>query len=333
MRRGTLWLSSFLLLSFPGLAWAESAPAPCWVGTPWPASGTVPFDQPAFVVPGYSNFAGDSRFELVATTDEGDVTIVGTSVSRRDDTFVIEPTEALPVGVSLELRGDVCESFTSLGEVSVLYRVLDMAAAPPAPPLRLTSRVTGYADRGYYWGFRGEVAMHVDGGGVLAQWVPWVVPSVQIGSEPTFTQVVDRRAEADVALACEGFDGLAPGLHDALGRLRTLDGAELGTVEARVSFDCEAARFVELGTGRELSPAEVAALRRAPPDAGVDVARDAGRSLDGGSHALDAGARDAGLDDSIGEGGCRASGRGVAGGAGGIVVLLLCRWKLAALRA
>lgn len=315
MSRVTLLLSCFLF-SLPNGVLAESLPPPCWVGTPWPASGGIPFDQPAFVVPGFSTFADDPSFELIATAEDGETSTLATTVMRRDDAFVIAPTAALPVGTSLELRGDVCPSFPSLGEVSVLYRVLETAAAPPAPPLRLVPRVTGYASGGYYWGFRGEVTLHVDGGGVLAAWVPWVVPEVQIGSALTSTWVVERHALGSVALACEGFEGIAPGFHDATGRLRTIDDELLGVVEERVALDCDAARFVELGSERELSPEEVAALRRRPPDAGMEVVdggsfADAGRFPDAG---FDAGVRDAGVDDSSGSGGCRASGAGTVGG-------------------
>lgn len=310
--RGTSWLSLLLLFSLfaPRVALAESALAPCYLGAPWPASGDVPFDQPAFVVPGYSNIARDERpFELIATVGDGRPTAVPVTARREDDAFVLEPTEALPIGANLELRGSICSGYLPSLQVSVVYRVVDATAVPPAPPLRLEPRVVGYVDGGYYHSFRGEVTMHVDGGGVLADWVPWVEPDLFIPGGYRSPEVIDRRAVGSVDLSCRGMQGhLEPGAHRVVGRLRAWDETTLGEVAEFVSFDCDEARFVELWTGRELSPEEVARLRPAP---------------DAGSMSPDAGVHDAGPDDAAGEGGCSASS---AGGVGGVWLVAALAW-------
>ena len=311
--RGTSWLS--VLISFsafaPAVALAESALAPCYIGAPWPASGDVPFDQPAFVVPGYSNIARDEMpFQLVATLGDGPPTLVPVTARREDDAFVLEPMAALPIGANLELRGTICSGHLPSLQVSVLYRVVDATAVPPAPPLRLEARVTGYVEGGYYHSFRGEVDMHVDGGGVLEDWVPWVEPYLFIGAEFGVAEVIDRRASGAVELSCRGIQGrVEPGSHRVVGRLEAWDGTTLGEVAELVSFDCDEARFVERWTGRELSSEEVARLRPAPY---------------AGTTWADAGVHDAGPDDAAGDGGCSASS---AGGVGAVWLVAALAWR------
>lgn len=316
---GTPWRSwwlhplSFVLLAAPWITpprvLAESAPPPCGVGIVWPRSGDIPADQPAFVVPTYGDYAGeDAAFELWATLDDAEPVIVpsttrAVSSPTHGDLHVLEPTSALPLGASLELRGNACPRFPSyLGEVSVVYRVVDDTAAPPAPPLSLQTRVVGYASEGELVGIFAEATMVVEGGGVLAAWTPFVTASVGIGDERPGVYVTGREVDTMARLTCEGFLGLAPGPHAVTGRLVTLDAEVLGAIDETVRFDCADARYFTYD-GAELTPEQVARLRR--PGDPVD----AGARSDAGVARTDAStAMDAGPDDAVGDGGCAAGG-------------------------
>jgi hypothetical protein len=222
------------------------------------------------------------------------------------DYALVTQSEPFTVGASVELRGRLCEP------VSVLYRVVESADPEPAPPLRLESRVVGYADGEYFAGFEAEVTLVVEGGGVLEDWTPWMQVDFEIGSaRPTTIYVVGRRARTSVALACEGFSGRRPGRYDVLGRLRTLD-EPIDEVSGEVDFECAGATFYDVRTRRELGAEEVSRLRRPPPGA------DAG-PVDAGS--IDAGSIDAGPDDATGSDGC-AGGCSTHTGSRGLVGLV-----------
>lgn len=329
---GTPWRSwwlhplSFVLLAAPWIApprvLAESAPPPCGVGIVWPRSGDIPADQPAFVVPTYGDYAGeDAAFELWATLEDAEPVLVSSttrtvSSPTHGDLRVVEPTSALPLGASLELRGNACPRFPYLGEVSVVYRVVDDTAAPPAPPLSLQTRVVGYANEGELVGVFAEAAMVVEGGGELAAWTPFVTASVRIDDAAPGVRVTGREARTVVSLACEGLVGLAPGPRAVTGQLVTLDAEVLGAIDETVRFDCEDARYFTYD-GTELTPEQVARLRR-PGDPGAD----AGVARTDASTAMDAGP-----DEAVGDGGCAAGGRhrGLLGASALMLMLVLRR--------
>jgi len=311
---GTPWRSWWLpavssaLLTAPWIApprvLAESAPPPCGVGIVWPRSGDIPADQPAFVVPTYGDYGvrDDAVLELWATLGDVEPVLVPSTTRAvsspiHGDLHVVEPTGALPLGASLELRGNACSSYPSLGEVSVVYRVVDDTAAPPAPPLSLQTRVVGYASEGELVGVFAEATMVVEGGGELAAWSPFVTASVGIGDERPGVYVTGREVDTLARLTCEGFVGLAPGPHAVAGRLVTLDSEVLGALDETVRFDCEDARYFTYD-GAELTPEQVARLRR-PGDPGAD----AGVARTDASIAMDAGP-----DEAVSDGGCAAGG-------------------------
>lgn len=320
---GTVWRSSLLLLSvfFPSAVLAESAPPPCEVGSIWPRSGDVAADHPAFVIPSYgAHDEHETTFELWETVGEAEPTLV-VSTTRSvfaDDghVFVVEPSVSLTLGASVELRGDTCPMFPSLGDVSVMYRVTAETGTPPAPPLRLATSVVAYAHEGYLYGFNAVATLTVEGGGVIEEWRPWFRTEVGIGTTPPRSRTgTGRDATESVALACEGFEGIGipPGDHPITGALRTFDGDSLGEVSEVARFDCADARYMDY-SGRELSAAEVAGLRRRPPIGDASVPQDAGGF-----------SQDAGPDDEVGSSGCSA---GAGAGASSAAWML----ALAALR-
>jgi hypothetical protein len=260
-------------------------------------------------VPTYGDYGvrDDAVLELWATLGDAEPELVPSTTRAvsspiHGDLYVVEPTGALPLGASLELRGNACSSYPYLGEVSVVYRVVDDTADPPAPPLSLRTRVVGYASEGELVSVVAEATMVVEGGGVLAAWTPFVTASVRIGDERPGVYVTDREVETLARLTCEGFVGLAPGPHTVAGRLVGLDAEVLGAIDETVRFDCADARYFTYD-GTELTPEQVARLRR--PGDPVD----AGARSDAGVARTDAStAMDAGPDEAVGDGGCAAGG-------------------------
>lgn len=290
---GAAALAVLFLVSTPAHAYAESGINPCSLGRPWPASGDISPDHPAFLVPAYRLPSGPPSEDLALWETAGDAAPVVVPSSVRwvslaaVDYALVTPSAPFTVGASVELRGRLCEP------VSVLYRVVESVDSQPAPPLRLESRVVGYADGEYFARFEGEVTLVVEGGGVLEDWMPWMQVDFEIGTaRPTAVHVEGRRARTSVALACEGFSGRRPGEHDVLSRLRTLN-EPIDEVSGQVSFECAEATFYDVRTRRELGAEEVSRLRRRPP--GSDA---------GPVDAIDASLIDAGTDDTTGSDGC-----------------------------
>lgn len=308
---GAAALAILFLVSTPDHAHAESGLNPCSLGRPWPASGDISPDHPAFLVPAYRLPTGPPSEDLALWETVGDSAPVVVPSSVRwvslaaIDYALVTPSAPFTVGASVELRGRLCEP------VSVLYRVVESVDAEPAPPLRLESRVVGYADGEYFAGFEGEVTLVVEGGGVLEDWTPWMQVDFEIGTaRPTAIHVEGRRARTSVALACEGFSGRRTGEYDVLSRLRTLN-EPIDEVSGQVSFECAEATFYDVRTHRELGPEEASRLRRRPP--GTDA---------GPVDAVDAGSIDAGTDDATGSDGC-AGGCSTDTGSGGLFWLVL----------
>lgn len=298
------WVASGLV---GNVAHAESYVEPCrfdWVA---PGSGEIPRDQPAFVVEGDGTLSAAPNIVLVQTDADGERELEIEVTPRVGDAqgFVVVPTTTLVPGTSLELRGDVCREVEGYGGFSVIYRVVDRTAELPAPPLTLAAQVRGSASDGYFDGFTVRLEMEVEGGGELRAW-PAVV-STELGlagiSGPGFVEG-PRRAARSFALACEGFSGLPPGEHVARGSLALVTGEVLGSTEQAVPIACEDAIFFDAASGRELTPAQVARLRRRPEPRDAGARADAG-SRDGGifDAGWDSGPDDAGVDGG-GDGGC-----------------------------
>ncbi|MCA9612638.1 MAG: hypothetical protein H6721_04325 [Sandaracinus sp.] len=308
LRIGTRWLATVVLLSLPAVASAESAIATCLVGAPLPESGEIPRNQPGFVVPmlAWETSIHAVELELWQSVGDAEPVQLASTTEWLDDrnALLVTPDAPLTVGATVELRGQVCRF---VADVSVIYRVVDEEAQLPAPPLRLESRVVGDARDGFFVGFRGEVDLHVDGGGVLAEWVTWVRPEIRVLDRVRVATVDGRVATASFPLACEGFSGVVPGNQRVQGSVQSLHGEALGAIEEEHVFACADARFVDTDSGRELSAEEAAELRHAP--APVEPEVDAG------------GAQDAGPDDATGKGGCST---------GGTSTLPLTAWGLVA---
>lgn len=312
-----------------GIARAEAYIAPCRIGSVWPTSGEIPRDQPAFVVDGHGTFSEEPEVVLEQTDGEGVVSVIPVTVTRSLGTregLLVVPAEPLVPGTSVELRGDICREVEGYGSFSVIYRVVDTMAELPAPPLTLSSRVRGRTSNGYFDGFFVEVAMDVEGGGELRAWWPIVVVVLGIGdSEGPSGLDGARRARRGFDLACEGFEGLAPGAYTLRGSLAS-DGTSLGSTEQETVIACEDAVFYDTSTDDELTPAEVSRLRHRPEP------RDAGSSFDGGpgdagptdaSSRWDASPVDAGTEDS-GSGGC-STGAGGMNGVGWVIGFVVVR--------
>ncbi|MCA9612637.1 MAG: hypothetical protein KC586_07750 [Myxococcales bacterium] len=291
-----------------GVAHAESGPLPCVAGTPWPAAGSIPANQPAFVVRAPYGGVGEPILELWQTVGDGPETLVPSERTQIFETpgfVVLTPSESFSIGARVELRGYVCGTDRlgtepdPVGLVQVEYDVSVEEATPPAPPLRLETRVSGVAEEGYYAGFYAEVTMHAEGGGLLLDWAPWVVPVIAIDDFSANPRPNARRVDASFPLACHGTYGVTPGSRLVVGALTTRAGDTLHELREEHVFDCDDARFVDAVTGEELTAEEVARLRPRPMDAGVPV-RDA-------STPTDAGSFDAGVDEAAEGGGCHVA--------------------------
>lgn len=288
-----------------GVAHAESGPIPCFAGVPWPAAGSIPADQPAFVVRAPRGGESSSVLELWQTVGDGAESLVPserTRVFEAPGFVVVTPLEPFTVGARVELRGYVCGTDRFGGEpdpagvVQVAYDVVEGEATPPAPPLRIETSVVGIAEEGFYAGFYAEVTMHVEGGGLLLDWAPWIVPVISVGDSSASPHPNGRRVDASFPLACRGGYGLTPGSQLVVGALATRTGDTLHELREAHVFACDDARFVHSGTGEELTAEEVARLRPRPMDAGVP-ARDASTS----------GPFDAGVDEVVDGGGCHVA--------------------------
>lgn len=288
-----------------GVAHAESGPIPCVAGVPWPAAGSIPADQPAFVVRAPRGGESGSILELWQTVGDGADTLVPSELARVFDApgfVVVMPSAPFTVGARVELRGYVCgtdrlgDEPNPAGVVQVEYDVVEGEATPPAPPLRIETGVVGIAEEGFYAGFYAEVTLHVEGGGLLLDWAPWIVPVISVGDFSASPPPNGRRVYASFPLACRGGDGLAPGSQLVVGALTTRTADTLHELRETHVFACDDARFVDGATGEELTAEEVARLRPRPMDAGVPE-RDASTS----------GPFDAGVDEVVDGGGCHVA--------------------------